>query len=488
MKRPGRLRTAAAALAACLLTACGSGPGRAPAKAPAVDLLVQNGIVLTMDAGYGIYQPGFVAIKGRRIEAVGPMSDASRFAGAETLDASGMIVMPGLINTHTHAPMTLLRGLGGDSSLMEWLQKYIFPAEARNVNPDLVKWGTQLACYEMIQSGTTAYVDMYYFEEAVAAETKNAGMRAVLGETILDMPVPDNKTVAEALDYTRRFIAHWKDDPLITPAVAPHAPYTCSRNTLLAAHQLARESGVPLVIHLSETADEVRTIMAQTGATPAAYLESLGLLDESMIAAHAVWITDDEIPLLQKHGVGISHNPESNMKLASGVAPLQKFLHAGLRIGLGTDGAASNNNLDLFEEVDTMAKLHKLWLKDPGFLPAREALRIATAGGAAAIHREKDLGSLEAGKLADLILVRTDEAPAMPLYDPYVQLAYSLKGHSVDTNIIDGRVVMRGRVVKTLDLTAIRKNVERLQAQVLSSLKEPAAAPEAPSKPQASRR
>ncbi len=448
-------------------------PGKAsaaPSPVQQADFLIRNGYVLTMDSSFHEFNPGFVAITGSRIKEVGPMSEAGKYAGRQTLDATGKIVMPGLINTHTHAPMTIFRGLGGDSSLMEWLQKYVFPAEARNVNRDLVKWGTQLACYEMIQSGTTTFVDMYYFEDEVAAEARAAGMRAVLGETIIEMPAPDNKTASEALAYTKRFIEQWRQDPLITPAVAPHAAYTNSKETLLQSQQLANQFHVPLVTHLSETEAEVKTITQKYGKTPAAYLDSFGFLQDSLIAAHCVWITDDEIPMLKKHGVGVAHNPESNMKLASGVAPLKKFLDAGIAVGLGTDGAASNNNLDMFEEIDTMAKLHKLWLRDPAFLSARDAVRIATMGGAEVIDRQKDLGSLEPGKLADIILVRTTDAPGIPMYDPYRQLAYSLKGCNVDGSIIHGKVVMQDRVVRTINFEILRKNVNRLQQQVSKSL------------------
>ncbi|MBI3940147.1 MAG: amidohydrolase [Acidobacteria bacterium] len=463
-------------LLACLVIVAGHllpqepAAAQSPAQGRAVDLLVRNGDVLTMDSAFHEYRPGFVAITGDRITAVGPMTEAAGYKASQTIDAAGKIVLPGLINTHTHAPMTLFRGLGGDSNLMDWLQQYIFPAEAKNVNRDLVKWGTALACYEMIQSGTTTFVDMYYFEDEIAAAAKSAGIRAVLGETILDMPAPDNKTVPEALAYTRKFIEQWRRDPLITPAVAPHAPYTCSRETLLQSQALANEFKVPLVTHLSETEDEVRTITGKYAMTPAAYLDSIGFLQDSLIAAHCVWITDLEIPLLQRRGVGVSHNPESNMKLASGVAPLKRFLDAGIAVGLGTDGAASNNNLDLFEEIDSMAKLHKLWLKDPAFLSAKQALAIATRGGAEVIDRGNDLGTLQAGKLADVILVRTAEPPAIPLYDVYAQLAYSLKGGSVDTVVINGKVIMQDRAVRTLDFGAIRREVGRLQRQITMSL------------------
>jgi 5-methylthioadenosine/S-adenosylhomocysteine deaminase len=436
-----------------------------------VDLLINNGYVLTLDPSFHEFQPGFVAVTGAKITALGPMRESAAYQAAQTIDATGKIVMPGLINTHTHAPMTIFRGLGGDSSLMEWLQKYIFPAEARNVNRDLVKWGTQLACYEMIQSGTTTFVDMYYFEDEVAAQAKAAGMRAVLGETIIDMPTPDFKTPREALAYTKRFIEQWRQDRLVTPAVAPHAPYTNSKETLLQAQQLANQFRVPLITHLSETVDEVKTITQKFGKTPAAYLDSFGFLQDSLIAAHCVWITDEEIPLLKKYGVGVAHNPESNMKLASGVAPLKKFLDAGIAVGLGTDGAASNNNLDMFEEIDTMAKLHKLWLRDPAFLSARDAIRIAIMGGAEVIDRPKDLGSLEPGKLADIILVRTTDAPAVPMYDPYNQLAYSLKGCNVDGSVINGKVVMENRTVRTINFEVLRKNVDRLRRQVVESLR-----------------
>jgi 5-methylthioadenosine/S-adenosylhomocysteine deaminase len=452
-----------------LLHFAAAGPAAVP-KTEAVDLLIRNGRILTVNSSLEEFDPGFVAVRGSTIVGLGPPAEAGRFRARQTLDASGMIVMPGLINTHTHSPMTLLRGLGGDTNLMEWLQKYIFPAEAKNVDPDMVYWGAQLACYEMIQSGTTTFVDMYYFEDRIADAVKAAGMRAILGETIIDMPVPDNKSAGAALAYTRRFIERWRRDPLVTPAVAPHAPYTCSSKTLQDSQKLANDFAAPLIIHLSETEAEVKTIHEKYGRTPAAYLESLGFLQDSLIAAHCVWITEDEIPLLKRRGVGVSHNPESNMKLASGIAPLRGFLQAGLDVGLGTDGAASNNNLDMFEEMDTVAKLHKVFLKDPAFLNARATLQLATSGGARVINRSGELGTLEAGKLADIILVRTNGASAIPMYDVYAQLVYSLKGSAVDASIIHGRVVMQNRVVRTIPYDVLLKNVRRLQAKIARSV------------------
>jgi 5-methylthioadenosine/S-adenosylhomocysteine deaminase len=417
-----------------------------------VDLLVANGIVVTVDAERRIINPGSVAIRGSSIVAVGPADQiAASYTAREVIDARGRVVMPGLINTHTHAPMVLYRGLGDDLALMDWLQKYIFPAEAKTVSPAFVRTGTQLAALEMIRSGTTAYVDMYYFEEEIARETRRAGLRGVLGQTVIEFPVPDAKTPDEGLKRAEAFIREFQNDELITPAVAPHAVYTNDAASLRQSRDLARKYNVPLVTHLAETEAEIPMSVTRHKARPVAALDALGVFSARVIAAHAVWITPEELQVLRARGVGLAHNPESNMKLASGTAPVPQYLAAGVPVGLGTDGAASNNDLDMFEAMRQAAFLHKLQSKDPRVVSARVALEMATIGGARVLGRDKELGSLEPGKLADVIVVRMDSARQTPMYDPISHLVYATRGDDVDTTIVSGRVLMRKGQVLTLN-------------------------------------
>ena len=441
------------------LCVCAASLSLAAQDAQPVDLIIANGIVVTVDAERRIINPGSVVIRANSIVAVGPAKEiAAAYTSRDTIEATGRVVMPGLINTHTHAPMVLYRGLGDDLALMDWLQKYIFPAEAKTVSPAFVRTGTELAALEMIQSGTTTYVDMYYFEEEIARATKQAGLRGVLGQTIIEFPVPDAKTPADGLKRTEVFIREFQKDELITPAVAPHAVYTNDAASLTRSRDLARTYNVPLVIHLAETEAEIPMSLERHKARPVAALEALGVLTGRVIAAHGIWIQPEEIQLLKKRGVGIAHNPESNMKLASGTAPVPEYLEADVAVGLGTDGAASNNDLDMFEAMRQAAFLHKLQSKDPRVLSARVAVEMATIGGARVIGREKDLGSLEAGKRADVIVVRMDSARQTPMYDPISHLVYATRGDDVDTTIVNGRVLMRGGKVLTLN-----------EAQVLSS-------------------
>ena len=442
------------------------------AQAPRqVDLVVANGIVVTVDAQHRVIERGSVAIDGATIAGVGPADEiAKEFRGRTTIDAAGRVVMPGLINTHTHAPMVLYRGLGDDLALMDWLQKYIFPAEAKTVSPAFVRTGTNLAALEMIRSGTTTYVDMYYFEEEIARATKAAGLRGVLGQTIIEFPVADAKTPAAALARAETFIREFQKDDLITPAVAPHAVYTNDAATLTAARDLAVKYNVPLLIHLAETDAENGMSLERHKARPVAALTALDFWKARVIAAHGVWIQPDEIAVLKANNVGVSHNPESNMKLASGTAPVLQYLEAGVAIGLGTDGAASNNDLDMFEAMRQAAFLHKLTSRDPRALSARTALEMATIGGARVIGQEKRLGSLETGKLADLLIVRMDQPRQTPMYEPISHLVYVTRGDDVDTTIVNGRVLMRGGKVLTLNeaqvLAAARQAADQVRAAV----------------------
>jgi 5-methylthioadenosine/S-adenosylhomocysteine deaminase len=432
-----------------------------------VDLVIANGTVVTMDRAGRVLAPGSVAIHGGEIVAVdrAPVV-AQQFRAAETIEAWGSVIMPGLINTHTHAPMVLYRGLADDLALMDWLQKYIFPAEAKTVTPDFVRAGTRLAVLEMIQSGTTTYADMYYFEEEIARETRAAGLRGVLGQTIIQFPSPDAKTPAEGLARAEAFIKEFKDDPLITPAVAPHAMYTLDGPTLLACRDLARRYHVPTIIHVAETETELKAAQERHKSSPVEYLESIGFLGPGVLAAHAVWVSVPEIATLKARGVGVSHNPESNMKLASGTFPATQFLAAGVALGLGTDGAASNNDLDMFEAMRTASLLHKLATNDPRAVGAKVALEMATIGGARALGLEKRIGSLEPGKRADVIVVNMSTARQTPMYDPISHLVYATHGDDVQATIVNGKVLMRGRRVLTLDEAAILREARMLSESV----------------------
>ncbi len=428
-------------------------------EAVSVDLLITGGKIITMDSHRRVLEDGFLAVRGDEIVAVGSGSGAGlQFAPKgmnvkQKIDARGKLILPGFINGHTHVPMTLLRGLKDDVTLEEWLTKSIFPAEAKNVNEEFVRWGTRLAAAEQIRGGITTFADMYYFEDVVAEETKAAGMRGVLGETILDFPAPDNKSSATMLEYTEKFLKRWQGDPLIHAAAAPHSIYICSQKTLQDAAALARKYSAPILIHVGETKKELNDSREKNGTTSVQYLDKLGFLGPDVVA-------------------GCVHNPSSNMMLASGVAPVIEERAAGVAVGLGTDGpAGSNNDLDLMEEMDLAAKLQKISKMDPQALGAKAVVEMATIEGARALHMEKEIGSLEAGKKADLILIGLDAPNAVPMYDVYSQLAYALKGSDVETVIIGGHVVMRDKKLLTVDEPAVIAKAREFKNKIEASLK-----------------
>ncbi len=413
-------------------------------KKEKVDLIVTGGTVVTMDGARAIYNDGAVVVKGDAIVAVGPRSELeARYAAAQTIDATGKLVLPGFINGHTHVPMTLFRGIHDDVTLNDWLYKYIFPAEAKNVNEEFVRWGTRLAAAEQIRGGVTTFADMYYFEDAVAEETKAAGMRGVLGETLIDFPAPDNKSGAEALAYTEKFLKKWQGDSLIHAAAAPHSIYTCSQKTLQDAAALARKYHAPILIHTAEMKKEWEDSQKQNGMSPVQYLDKIGVLGPDVVSAHCIFVDEADRKTLAQRQVGCVHNPSSNMMIASGVSPVPEMRAAGVAVGLGTDGpAGSNNDLDLMEEMDLAAKLAKITKMNPLAL---------TIDGAKALHMEKAIGSLEPGKKADLVVISLDRPNAVPMYDIYAQLAYALKGSDVQTVVIAGGVVMRDRKLLTVN-------------------------------------
>ncbi len=429
--------------------------------------------VVTMDAQRRVLNDGAVAIRGERIAAVGTRADIEkRFQPAHRMDRPEALIMPGLINTHTHAAMSLFRGIADDLKLQEWLEKYIFPVEAKNVTPDFVLWGTRLACLEMMLSGTTTFVDMYYFEDRVAQAAKEAGMRGVLGDTMLRFKSPDAATPQDALRFTEKFLQQYRGDALITPAVAPHAIYTNNDSDLQAARRLANKYGAPLLIHLSETKTENDDAIRTRGVSPTRLLDKLGLFAGPTIAAHGVWLDDADMQILKMRGAGVAHCPSSNMKLASGIAPVVKMLNLGIAVGLGTDGpAGSNNDFDLMEEINLAADLQKVATRDPTVLPAEQAVSLATILGARVAGLDKEIGSLEAGKRADLITLRLDRPHAVPLYNVYSQIAYALKGSDVEDAVVNGKLIVRDGRSLTLDSAAVLAKANEFGAKISASLR-----------------
>ncbi len=436
-----------------------------------IDILIINGSVLTMDPQDTLIKNGAVAVSADRIVEVGTEDALSAsYKAAKIIDARGGIIMPGLVNTHTHAAMTCFRGLADDLPLMTWLHDYIFPAEAK-LTFDIVYQGTLLACSEMILSGTTTFCDMYLFEEAVAQAVKEAGMRAVVGEVIYDFPSPNYGPVEDGLKYTEALIEKWRDDPLITIAVEPHSAYVCSPDLLQKARAIADRNGVPIVIHLSETEREVVQIREKYGRTPVAHLAEIGFLCPNLIADHCVALTAEDTALLKDFDVKIAHNPESNMKLASGVAPIPELLKQGITVGIGTDGCASNNNLDLFQEMDTAAKLHKVHTLDPTVMDARTVVSMATIDGARVLGMGDIIGSLEAGKKADIIIIDIRSPHLMPMYNIYSHLVYAVTGSDVVTSVVNGRVLMEDRVLTTLDVDEVMAAVNRIAQDIVMQTK-----------------
>lgn len=443
-----------------------------PLLAAPADILITGGTVVTM-AGPNI-ERGSVVIRNGEIVAVGPSAEVDRQYSAKTvIRAGGMAVVPGFVNAHTHVPMVLFRGIADDRDLMDWLQNFIFPAEAKNVDREFVKWGTRLGASEMIRSGTTTFADMYYFESDIAREVKAAGLRAILANTFIDFPAPDNKTWDAMVDYMRKFSKEWKGDRLITPALAPHAPYTVSADHLKQVRALATELGAPILIHVSETKNELQQVaQAHDNMTPGAYLDSLGFLGDDVVAAHGVWLTADEIKTFAAKKVGVAHCPESNMMLASGVAPIVDMVNAGVDVGLGTDGpAGSNNNLDMVEEMASASRLQKVTRNDPKAVTARELLRLATIGGANVLGLGDKIGTLERGKRADVVIVDLQQAKTQPVYSVESAIVYAASGSSVVTTICDGKILLRHGQVLTVDEPQAIAKAKEYRDKILASLK-----------------
>ena len=423
-----------------------------------MDLLIKNGMVLTMNSELEIIENGAVQVRDGIIVFVGKEADLPQERLAREIDAHGGIIMPGLINTHTHAAMTLFRGLADDLPLMEWLNDHIFPAESR-ITGEMVYRGTLLACAEMLLSGTTCFCDMYLFEQEVARAAAEVGMRAVVGEVLYDFPSPCYGPLEKGFEYVGHMMETWKSHPLITVAVEPHSTYTCAPELLTRAADLARTRQVPFVIHVAETRSEVELIKEKHGKSPVQFLADLGILGPHVVACHSAHLTPEEQALYRKFDVKVAHCPESNMKLASGVAPVPDFLSQGICVALGTDGCASNNDLDLFLEMDSAAKLHKVFSMNPEAVDAETTVKMATINGAKALGLDRRIGSLETGKQGDIIVVDTRSPHMVPMYNPYSQLVYAARGGDVSTTIVNGRVLMENRTLTTLDVNQVMEDV-----------------------------
>jgi 5-methylthioadenosine/S-adenosylhomocysteine deaminase len=431
------------------------------------DLFIKNGVVITMNRALEVYYPGALVVQGDALFAVGPLEDLKGLEekARRVIDAQGRAVLPGLINSHTHAAMTLFRGLADDLPLADWLENHIFPAE-RKLDGRWVYWGTLLACAEMILSGTTTFCDMYLFENEVARAAQKAGMRALVGEVLYDFPSPNYGPIEKGFEYSEEMIQTYRNDPLISVAVEPHSPLTCSPDLLNKSNKLCEKYQVPLIIHVSETRREVEEIHRRYQASPVAHLKKLGLLVPHLIAVHCVALSPADMDDLQEGRVKIAHCPESNMKLASGMAPVIDLLKRGVTVGLGTDGCASNNNLDLFQEMDVAAKLYKLYHSDPAIMEASATLRLATIEGARVLQMEDKIGSLEAGKKADFLILDLNKPHLTPLYDIYSHIVYSAKSSDVTHVFINGKPVLEGRKLLTLDLEEIYFQVRQFAEAV----------------------
>lgn len=421
------------------------------------DTIIHNGIIVTVNSDFDIIDRGWLAVLEGRIECIGkektgcPLEDAR-----ETIDANGGLIIPGMVNLHTHLPMTLFRGIADDLPLSTWLNEYIFPAEKKFINPLSVRMGTLLGCAELLLSGTTTFCDGYFYENEVAAAAAYIGIRGVVGQGVVDFPAPGVPEPSRNIEYAEKFVDHWLDNyPRIYPSIFCHAPYTCSNETLEKAKAIAREKDVLFQIHVAETEGEVKTLLSDQGVTPVGLLDQLGILDERTLAVHSVWINPDDIARLKAHDTPIAHCPESNMKLAAGIAPIAECLKAGITVGLGTDGCASNNNLDIFGEMDSAAKLHKIAAKDPTVLDASTVVKMATINGAKAIGLDPHIGSLEPGKQADLVVVDISGPHWFPMYHPASQLVYVMSGADVRDVMVDGEWLVKNCVLQSIDLPSL---------------------------------
>jgi 5-methylthioadenosine/S-adenosylhomocysteine deaminase len=437
-----------------------------------VNYIIGGDYVLTVDKGLTVIRDGAVAVKGHEIIEVGTSAEIfKKYSPEAVVKEEGTVVLPGLINTHTHAAMVYFRGIADDLPLKDWLEKHIWPAENRWLGPEFISDAIELACLEMLRAGVTTYNDMYFYEDAAGRAAKRIGMRAVLGVGILDFPTKSAGTSDEYFVNAESFIKDWKEkeDDLITPCIAPHALYTCGPATLKRAKALSEKYNVPVHIHLSETESEVREVMLRYNKRPVEYLEALGFLDESVLAAHCIWLEDKEIELLAKRKVGVAHCMESNLKLASGFAPVVTMLMEGVKVTFGTDGAASNNDLSVLSEMSTTAKVHKALSNDPTVLDAKTVLLMATRWGAEVLGLGDKVGSIEKGKIADIVIINLKKPHLTPMYDVYSHIAYAAMASDVETVMVNGKIVVKGGKLVTADESEIlykaRKWCEKIKAE-----------------------
>lgn len=431
------------------------------------DILISNGTIVTADPQNDIISKGNIAVKNDIIVHIGKNDASMPIHFKNKIDADGCIVMPGLINTHTHMPMSIFRGYADDLELMTWLNEYMFPAEARHIHPENVKAGTFLSCAEMLLGGITTVCDGYFFEDIVATHFAESGMRGILAQGVIDFPapgVPDpSQNIAAASDY----VAKWNHtSPLLSPSIFCHSPYTCSSDTLKNAKKQAEKNGVLFQIHAAETLSECELIKKEHGVSPVKYLDSLNILNERTLLVHAVYLNQNDIEIIQKTGAKVSHNPESNMKLSSGISPVPELIKAGISVGLGTDSCASNNDLDLFSEMDMAAKIHKVKTLDPTIMDAEKVIKMATIQGAEAIGISKMTGSLEIGKQADIIIVDTNKPHLFPMYNPISHIVYSVKSADVRDVFVAGKMVVENRKLLTLDLENIFQSIKLIQEHI----------------------
>lgn len=434
----------------------------------ALDILISGGTTLTISKNMDIVEDSQIGIKDGKIVFVRKKGDnLSDYRCDKFIDAAGSIIMPGLVNTHTHLPMVCFRGLADDLPLMEWLNNHIFPVEAKYVNRDMVYYGSMLAMAEMILSGTTTFCDAYFFESSIARATIETGMRGVVCQGFIDFSTPDNPKPSKKRGIAESFVEKWTGvSPLVAPTLACHSPYTCSPETLKLIKSIARERDLLFLIHLAETREELTVIKKRYGTTPVRHLYNLGILDENTVPAHCVWVDEEETDIMADCRVKVSHIPESNMKLAAGNAPIPRMLEKGITVGLGTDGCASNNDLDMFLEMDTTAKIHKVAEMDPTVMDAETVVRMATIEGSKTLGMENSTGSIEKGKCADIIIIDTKKPHLTPLYNYYSQLVYSATGADVSTSIIGGRVIMENRRLLTIDLPDIMERVRDISLKI----------------------
>ena len=436
------------------------------------DIVIHNGVVITVNSDFDIIENGVVCITRGKLESIEARVDDKPLPEAEhIIDANGGIIMPGLVNTHTHLPMTLFRGLADDLPLALWLDEFIFPCEAKYLSPETVRPGTLLACAEMILSGTTTCCDGYFFEDQVASAVFSSGIRAVLGQGVIDFPAPGVPDPADNIRNAVRFVEKWQNvSPLITPSIFCHSPYTCSQETLKRAKAACDSKGLLFQIHAAETKSEYNQIQSEQHTTPIKYLDRIGVLDQNTLIVHGIWLDDTDIEIIAKRRSKISHNPQSNMKLASGIAPVSELLRAGVTVGLGTDGCASNNDLDLFREMDTAAKLHKVKLLNSTVMDARTVLKMATIDAAKAIGLDKDIGSLETGKQADVIIIDTEKPHLVPMYHPVSHIIYTAQGSDVRDVMVAGKILLRNRELLTIDLEDTLRSIGAIGNNIINRI------------------